>query len=246
MEPIYRQTKTIEDIHLDRFGRLKLSTLLYFAQEAAGGHCQILKLDWETLAQKDLFWAVIRQKVEITRLPTRGETITVETWPMPTTRSAFPRATVAYDEQGKELFRVIGLWVLMNTKTRGMVLPAKSGVDLDGTLRGTELAAPGSIAPMALENMTLRNVRFTELDRNGHMNNTRYLDWLVDLLPGKFHEHHPAKGFTICYLNEAKETQELSLSWQVLDGPVLQVDAHREKTDVSGGKERVFAAQITF
>lgn len=246
MEPIYRQTKTIEDIHLDRFGRLKLSTLLYFAQEAAGGHCQILKLDWETLAQKDLFWAVIRQKVEITRLPTRGETITVETWPMPTTRSAFPRATVAYDEQGKELFRVIGLWVLMNTKTRGMVLPAKSGVDLDGTLRGTELAAPGSIAPMALENMTLRKVRFTELDRNGHMNNTRYLDWLVDLLPGKFHEHHPAKGFTICYLNEAKETQELSLSWQVLDGPVLQVDAHREKTDVSGGKERVFAAQITF
>ena len=246
MEPIYRQTQTIEDMHLDRFGRLKPSTILYFAQEAAGGHCQILKLDWETLAKKDLFWAVIRQKVEITRLPTRGETITVETWPMPTTRSAFPRATVAYDQEGNELFRVIGLWVLMNTTTRGMVLPAKSGIDLTGTLRGTELAAPGSIAPMALENVTPRTVRYTELDRNGHMNNTRYLDWLMDLLPAQFHEQHPAKAFTVCYLSEAREKQEISLNWQVLDGPILQVDAHREKTDVSRGKERVFTAQVLF
>ena len=246
MEPIFRQTQKIEDIHLDRFGRLKPSTILYFAQEAAGGHCQILKLDWETLAKQDLFWAVIRQKVEITRLPTKGETITVETWPMPTTRSAYPRATVAYDEKGQELFRVIGLWVLMNAKTRGMVLPGKSGVEVNGSLRGTELAAPGSIAPMALENITIRQVRYTELDRNGHMNNTRYLDWVADLLPVRFHQEHPLRTFTVCYLNEARESQEISLNWQVLDGPVLQVDAHREKTDVPGGKERVFAAQMTF
>ena len=246
MESVFRQTQTVEDIHVDCFGRLKPSALLYFAQEAAGGHCQLLKLDWDTLAKQDLFWAVIRQKVEITRLPMRGETITVETWPMPTTRSAFPRATVGYDKGGNALFQVIGLWVLMNTKTRAMVVPGKSGVELSGTVRGGELATPGSIIPKPLENVTTRQVRFTELDRNGHMNNTYYLNWLDDLLPKVFHEQHPIREFTVCYQSEAMENQQIDLHWQLLDGPVLQVDALRKNTDVTGKQERVFSAQAHF
>ena len=246
MEPIFRTTYTLSDIHTDCFGKLKPSVLLYFAQEAAGGHCQLLKLDWETLAKRDLFWAVIRQKVQVTRLPVRGETITVETWPMPTTRSAYPRATVAYDAQGMELFRVIGLWVLMNTKTRTMVLPGKSSVELLGTLRGTELSAPSSILPQPLDNTELRRVNYTELDRNGHLNNTRYVDWLDDLLPSAFHQDHPPQEFTICYLSEATEGQQITLNWQLLDGPCLQVNAHRQKTDVPGKQERVFSAQVLY
>lgn len=246
METVFRQTYTVTDVFTDRFGRLKPASVLYFAQEAANGHCQLLKLDWETLSKQELFWAVIRQRVQINRLPTRGETITVETWPMPTTRSAFPRATVAYDASGTTLFRVIGLWVLMNPKTRTMVLPGKSGIDLSGTLRGTELAVPGSILPQPLSNTVTRQVGFTELDRNGHMNNTYYMNWLCDLLPSEFHEEHPMREFTICYHAEAREAQDISLKWQLLDGPVLQVDAHRKKTDDSGRQERVFSAQILF
>lgn len=54
------------------------------------------------------------------------------------------------------------------------------------------------------------------------------------------------KEFTVCYLSEAREGQEISLNWQLSDGPVLQVDAHREKTDVDAGKDRVFVAQVVF
>ena len=50
MEPIFRQDHTVIGSHVDRYGRLKPSALLFFAQEAAGGHCTQLALDWETLA----------------------------------------------------------------------------------------------------------------------------------------------------------------------------------------------------
>ena len=246
MEPFFRQQYTVSPNHVDRYGRVKPSALLYFAQEAAGGHCALLELDWETLAKRNLFWAVIRYRVQILRLPRAGETITVETWPMPTTRSAFPRATVAYDAQGCEVFRAISLWVLMDRTSRAMVLPGKSGVDLTGTLRGCELAPPSSIVPKALENTAICRVGYTELDRNGHMNNTRYMDWIDDLLPSDFHKQHPVKEFTLCYLSEATEGQQVSLDWQLTEDGCLQVNAHREKTDVSGGRERVFAAQVSF
>lgn len=246
MQPIFRKTFQISDIHVDCYGRAKASVLLYFAQEVAGHHCLELAADWDTLAKRHMFWAVIRHRVQITRLPMSGETITVETWPMPTTRVAYPRSTVAYDADGNELFRSISLWVLMDTDTRAMILPGKSGVEVCGTLRGSELAVPNSLVPKIHQAAAQRTVGYTELDRNGHMNNTRYLDWVNDLLPSSFHAAHPIREFTVCYLSEAKEGQQIDLSWELSEDGILQVDAHRQRTDVCEKHERVFSAQLLF
>lgn len=246
MEPIYRQNFLIDDMVSDCFGRLKLSALLYFAQEVAGKHSDLLGADYDTLMLRHLFWAVTRHRIQITRLPMRGETITVETWPMPTTKVAYPRSTVAYDAQGHELFRSISLWVLMDLDQRTMVLPGKSGVIVTGSLTGSELAVPHSILPKPMTNTDIRRVTYSYLDRNGHMNNTHYLDWVDDLLPGSFHRNHIAREFIICYHNEAREGQQIRLDWELSENGCLQVDAHREKTDVSGKQDRVFSAQVLF
>jgi len=243
MESIYTQNFTVTDNHVDCFGKLKLSTLLYFAQEVAGKHFDSIAMTYEQLAARGMFWAIIRQRVHITRLPKSGETIRVETWPMPNTRVAFPRCVIAYDETGKELFQVLSLWVLMDLESRAMILPGKSGIALPGTLRGFELPAPGSLPAKQLINHRSRTVCFTDLDRNGHMNNTRYLDWIADLLPSEFHQHHSPREFTVCYLSEAREGQELTLSWEFSDEGVLNLDAHRTKGEKS---ERIFTARLQY
>ena len=243
MEPLYVQNFEVTDIAVDRYGRMKPSMILFIAQEVAGRHCNILSVDYDTLARQRMFWAVTRHRVQITRLPERGETIRVETWPMPTTRVAYPRSVIAYDETGNECFRAISLWVLMNLDTRNMILPGKSGISVVGTLRGMELASPSGLVPKELINHRQRPVCFTDLDRNGHMNNTRYLDWIDDLLPSAFHETHRVKEFTVCYLSEAREGQNLDLHWDFLEEGCVQVDAHRN----SGEKaERIFSARILF
>ena len=239
MEPIYSQKFTVSHIHVDRFGRLTPAAILYFGQEAAGEHCTLLQVDHDTLSHRHLFWAVTRNRVQITRLPQLGETITVETWPMPTTRVAYPRSIVAYDEQGKELFRSISLWVLMDSRTRGMLLPGKSDIVVNGTLTGTELAPPHAIATRPLANTVNRTVGFSLLDRNGHMNNTRYMDWVSDLLPSAFHQEHPVREFTVCYLNEALEGEEIALSYELTPDGVLTVDAQRDCN-------RIFSVQLQF
>ena len=241
MEPFYQQNFTITDNCVDCFGRLKPSMILYYVQEVAGRHFDVISMDYDALAEKGMIWAIIRQKVQITRIPRRGETIRVETWPMPTTRVAYPRSVVAYDESGSEVFRSISIWVLMDIHSRSMVLPGKSGISVAGTLRGNELAAPNALPAKNLLNHRNRTVSFTDLDRNGHMNNTRYLDWIDDLLPSAFHEDHSFREFTVCYLSEAREGQVLDLHWDFLEEGTLQVDAHRN----SGEKdERVFSARL--
>ena len=246
MEPIYIHKYTVTDNEVDCFGRLKPSMILFYAQDIAGLHCIDLALDYDTLASRRLFWAVIRNRVQVTRLPMRGETVRVETWPMPTTRTAYPRSTVAYDEQGNELFRSISLWDLMDLDSRAMIQPGKSGVEVAGLLRGSELTAPGSLAPRAMANVSARPVRFNDLDRNGHMNNCRYLEWAMDLLPSAFHREHTVKEFTLCYLSEAREGETLNLHWELGEDGAIRIDAGREGEAVSAGHSRVFSAQILF
>ena len=241
----YTQKFTLSDMEVDCFGKLKLSALLYFAQEVAGKHCIQLGADYETLRQKNLFWAVTRHRVQITRLPVRGETITVETWPMPTTRTNYPRATVGYDAEGNELFKVLGLWVVMDLTNRTMILPKKSGVIVEGILRGNELSVPGSLNPKDLAGLFSRRVGYTDLDRNGHMNNTRYLEWMDDLLTADFHRENTPKEISICYHAEAREGQMLHLHWQISDEKELLVDALRQEPE-DDQMHHVFAAKVQF
>ena len=242
MTSVYRKSFTISQLHIDCNGYAKPSTLLYFAQEVAGFHCEALVPD----QPKQLFWVLSRNKVQFTRIPALGETITLETWPLPATRVAYPRSTIAYDGMGNEIFRAISLWVLMDKNSRSMVLPKKSGVDVPGIFRGNELSVPHSILPVPLQNQNLRTVCYTDLDQNCHMNNTRYLDWVADLLPSGFWKAHSLKEMTICYLSEALEGQTLSMNWEILDGPCLQVEALRQG-EFSGEKvDRVFSCQFLF
>ena len=246
MQPTYQQEFLINDAAVDCFGRLKPSMLLFYVQEVAGIHATSLGAGFDALALKNLFWAILRTRVQITRLPMSGETIRVETWPMPTSRVAYPRSVVAYDAAGNEVFRAISLWCLMDTESRSMVLPGKSGVMVDGTLRGNELAAPGSLAIKELANTQSRYVRFSDLDRNGHMNNTRYLEWIGDLLPSAFHREHIPKEFTVCYHSEALEGEALDIHYELKEGGLLQVDAWRNSADTSNSHHRVFVAQIRY
>ncbi|MBQ7340761.1 MAG: hypothetical protein IJW41_05320 [Oscillospiraceae bacterium] len=232
---------TIDETYLDKAGRVRPGALLYFAQEAAGTHCGLLGAS----NPGNLFWAVIRHRVQITRLPEKGETITVKTWPMPTTRTCFPRVCFCYDHQGKELFSVISLWVLMDKTTRAMVLPGKSGVDVPGVLKGCEPDAPGSILPRDLPFAGVRQVSREDLDGNLHMNNTRYLDWAWELLPECWAVKTP-REISVCYLSETRQGQELALFWGETDPEKLQFEGLRPRAENPEKQERVFAVSVKF
>ena len=50
MEPIYKQTLTLNDSCVDRYGRMKPSMVLFCAQEVAGKHSELLGAGFDDLA----------------------------------------------------------------------------------------------------------------------------------------------------------------------------------------------------
>ncbi len=243
MEPVFTQNYEIKDNMVDCQGYLKPSQILFIAQDMGGRHCRELALSYDEMAAKGLFWAVSRHRVQITRLPKSGELLRVETWAMPTTAAAYPRSVVAYDEGGKECFRAISLWVIMTLDTRKMISPSKSGIQLAGVVRGLELASPKGLVPRDMGSFSSRKVCYTDIDRNGHMNNTRYMEWMDDLFPSDFHRTHHLKELLMCYLAESREGQTLDMHYGTEEDGCVRVDAYRKE-----GTEdhRVFSARMLF
>ena len=243
MEPIFQTDFKITERDVDCCGRLMPSMILFYAQQVAGMHSTEMTLGYDVLIKRRMFWAVTRHKVQIQRLPRLGETIHVETWPMPTTRVAYPRSMVAYDAEGNEVFRSISLWVLMDLDTRNMILPGKSGISVVGTLRGNELTVPNGLPARALRSSRERTVCFTDLDRNGHMNNTRYMYWMDDLFSSDFHAGRSLREMTICYNAEAVEGQRLHLRYGGTPEGCIQVEATRNGEE---NPVRVFSARLFY
>ena len=77
MNPIHEMHFTLSHIHVDCFGYAKPAVLLYMMQEAAGEHCTLLNVDKTQIG--NLFWAITRTRVQVTRLPRLGETVTLKT-----------------------------------------------------------------------------------------------------------------------------------------------------------------------
>lgn len=240
MELIFRKTYTITDNATDRFDRLRPSMLLFYVQDAATSHCAGIGMDWDSMAAKGMFWAVTRTKVEIHRMPRHGETITVETWPMATTRVAYPRATAIYDAQGELLAKTVSLWVLMDTEKRSMILPGKSGLDFTGEDLGTELKPPTGLPLFQPQQESCRTVRYSDLDINGHLNNARYLDWVADLTDSDFHRIHGLKEMVVCYISEAREGQALTQEW------AWNSEDHTLLVHLRRDTDRVFSAKLIY
>lgn len=242
MEPIYRKNFLIDEQVCDCFGRLKPSAILYYVQEMAGEQVNGMALA-PSPESKGLIWVITRHRVQISRLPNKAETIRLETWPMPTTRVAYPRSVVAYDENDRELFRSVSLWVLVNRDSRTMVLPEKSGVLIPGIVRGNELPSPRGLIPPLCTACAERQVRFGDLDTNMHMNNCRYLEWVYDLLPASFHREHRLLDATLCYPAEAREGDVLHIRWELDAEGALHVDIQRPEKDKD---VRIFTADLRY
>ena len=86
-------------------------------------------------------------------------------------------------------------------------------MNVPGLIRGYELTVPGNLLPKVLEHHCVRPVGFSELDVNGHMNNSKYIDETEDLLGAQYLKNHELRSLEIEYKSEIKLGQIVTLKY---------------------------------
>lgn len=184
MNSFYTETMELRSCNCDMGGAWRPGAILEAMQETAGAHSALLGLDRETMLSMGIAWILSRLKVEFTRIPRVGERVLIETYPMPVKHMFFPRCHVFKDEAGEVIGRANSLWVTIDINDRRIV---KNEVVAERVPGNTELGyaagMPATVRPLGGEAVYgVIEPRYTDLDVNRHVNNTKYLDWCCNAL----------------------------------------------------------------
>lgn len=251
MSGVYEQEFKLKASDTDLWRRLRLSVLFRMFQDISIAHTEALGAGRQKTLDRGALWVVTHMRLSVSRMPCYDEEIILKSWPGETMHVIFPRYYQIETKSGEVLVRGSSLWLLINRNGRGMVFPERLGVDIEGVRLGTEIPAPESLAsPSELPETAERIVHYSETDLNGHMNNTRYLDWMDDLFSVDFHRSHMIRDLQINFVSEAAAGQAVELHW-LLDSDTLFVKGCSKgfSMDCSGKKEKekvIFAVRATF
>lgn len=86
-------------------------------------------------------------------------------------------------------------------------------------------------SPEAYHELPPFSVRFSDLDWYHHVNNMKYLEWILDSYPWEHHQRLQIASFEINFLSETHYGDEVSLRTQRLEGrtPCFLHSLYRKK-----------------
>lgn len=189
----------------DMNGHVKLPDVILLSLQVSG--MQSIELgvsDKAILEDYNLVWIITDYDIEVVRLPRFAEEITIETEALSYNRLFCYRRFTIYDEAGQEIIRMLATFVLMDRDSRkvhavepDIVAPYQSDFDKK-LIRGPKYA--NLEEPISKD----YHVRFYDLDMNGHVNNSKYLDWIFEVMGADFLTQYIPKKINLKYVKEVR------------------------------------------
>lgn len=208
-------------------------------QEASNAHCVTLKADYQNLYRHGLAFVLTRALLRMDEYPALDDKLIIQTWPTANRHMFFPRHYIFQREDGREIGRSTTYYVLIDIETRKIAMPGRLPVDIPAYDIPAPLPMPGNIALPETEGLREDYAPvYTDFDMNGHVNNTRYIDWYMNRFPCERHQNEEVAELLIHYHHEVRRGEALTLDLREKDEiGVLQ--------GLSGG-ELAFAVQGTW
>ncbi len=205
--------------------RLKISTLLSLAQESAASSADELGFGYEALKQKNYGFITVNTDCILLSPAKLGDTLTVETWPLPPRHVIFERDYRISNQMGEIIALLASRWCLIDLPRFVMLPPTALGAVNDRCPYNSEkLFEPKWKIERAEGGREVYRtaVRQSLCDHYLHANNTEYADLFLDCFGM---EEFPALSrFRIAYQRQAKEGAELTLVRRdTEDGAVLEM-----------------------
>jgi acyl-ACP thioesterase len=185
--------------------KLKLSAAFNYFQEIAAMHADNLGLGIDTIVKNHgVVWVLMRIRLDIVRYPLWDEEITLETWPQAPKKLEFERNYIMKDKKGDVIARAISVWVMMDMETRRLKKPEISTDNYPAFIAEKAIDCTlGKLKPLS-EPVTAykRLIGCSDIDMNGHLNNSKYIDFIMDCFSMEQLKRYEAKSLQVNYVNE--------------------------------------------
>ena len=209
------QTIKIKSYDVHPNGVVKISALQKYMQQIAREDSDSYGATYAKMRDANMVFVITRLAMEFER-PLRDEDIvTIRTINNRLEGASFVREFLFFSG-GEQVAAATTLWALLDFEKRSILRPSA----LPFTIPALKLPVPGiPVQKRLTERGTVltpsgeRQVAFSDLDENNHLNNAYYSDIVADFAPVSLYDHW-ISGLQIAFLSEARLGDTLAVGVQ--------------------------------
>jgi medium-chain acyl-[acyl-carrier-protein] hydrolase len=237
---LWSEQFTVRVYETDANGTLAVRSLCDFLQEAAGNHARTYGVSVDQLLDRGMTWILSRLRVRIERLPVNGERLTVRTWPAGVERLFALRDFTISDAEDTVVVSALSAWLIMDTQSRRPVRIQTQFVppaaDRPRPFAASFQRLPPIEPPGREQEIT---VRWSDLDVNRHVNNSRYAEWAVEGAAASPGARGPLTRLDIDFLAETQHPGSVIVQSRQREGEPLQMSHVIVRAEDRGEAARV-------
>lgn len=192
---------------MDKFGEASSTTILTLLEETAADHCHSINNSLYDLQNQNIGWVLLSGIMNMERYPAYKEKITVRTWLSSYSMIKGIRENIIYDEKMNIIGRAKGLWVFFD------ILRRRPTQIFDSIREGWSYCSQESIVHDISKK--IRPIELTayikdfkvnrfDVDTNHHVNNIKYLQWLMESIPEEIINNYYLQSIDGRFISEAQ------------------------------------------
>ena len=199
---------------MDFTGHWQPGSVFRAMQEVAGAQCAGYGLSYSDMSQNGLAWVLTRACVRMDRYPVYGEPVEILTWPTASRHTFFPRH-FAFMAGGEQVGLATALYVVFDLNERKIAPSSRLPHEVPVCERPAPLPMPGAVRRLdAPSENAVYTPAYHDADMNGHVNNTRYVDWFCDRFACAKHRKQELCELLVNYNLETRPDEPLTLALQ--------------------------------
>jgi acyl-ACP thioesterase len=236
MNPVFSMEYPLRPCDLDCRYELQPAGVLDLFQDAAGRHAVELGIGYKQFVPKNLMWIVSGIQYEVVATPKMYDTVRIVTWPLQANSVTCRREYRMESLSGEVLVKGTSDWAIMDGEKRKLIrarevypkdLAFSSQLAIEGKqprLQDFEIGEQGvTMVP-----------GFAELDMNGHVNNTKYANFILNA--ANLQAEELIREFQIHYRRELLKDQPVTVYKKRQENTLLFMGKNQQNETMFSGR----------
>ena len=216
---IFQKHIKVTEENIDLNGNMYIGAIAREVGMATMEYNKAKGLSYYALFHQELLLVLVSTEVIVHKMPRKDDEIVLYSWAGIEKNWMFPRRSEMYFLNGEKAASICSQWLLIDKRTRQIsvekeIMKAIPTYSYPGEPKNPKLRVK---FPEMLSKKHKRIVKSEEIDFNGHVNNSYYLDWAMELVNEYHLKNHIIESVWINYAKELFEGQKVELNYEKIE-----------------------------
>lgn len=202
---------------IDYNRRALITSIVDYLGDVATSQSEDLGIGIDYLIENKLGWVIYKWNINMYKYPQYNEKIKIKTWPYSIKKFFAFRKHEIVNSKGEVIGNAESIWFLINMERRR---PVRVNEHLINVFEVDGLESPLEIeninAPSKVDSEKLFNVRYSDIDTNGHVNNTKYIAWAIETVPMDIVLNYTLSNLKVTYEKETTYGETARIATEVI------------------------------